>query len=93
MCYVTTHPEKLDSSKRSMWTKIAALSNSDLSTILNLENLGVAVSKKSSSKGFFKRRKLNEKALRKEIEGEWDLARFQPDLHPLIEELVGRSRD
>mmetsp|Transcript_8158 Transcript_8158/g.30100 ORF Transcript_8158/g.30100 Transcript_8158/m.30100 type:complete len:632 (+) Transcript_8158:183-2078(+) len=90
MCYVSTHPEKLDSSKRSMWTKIAALSNNDLNTIMNLENLGVAVSKTSGSKSFFKRRKDKEKALRKvaKAEAEWELARFQPEIQALIESMA-----
>ena len=64
MCYVATHPEKLDAAKQSQWQKLAGLTAEDMTTITNLEFIGVPVRKKSKATGlnFGRKRK---KALRK----------------------------
>ena len=51
MCYVATHPEKLDASKQSQWQKLAGLTPEDMTTITNLEFIGVPVRKKSKATG------------------------------------------
>ena len=52
MIYAATHPEKLDATKRMQWMKLMRLTGEDMHCVNNLEYLGVAVSKKSSSSGF-----------------------------------------
>lgn len=51
MCYVATHPEKLDATKQQQWQKLAALSPEDMTTITNLELLGVPVRKRGKTTG------------------------------------------
>lgn len=51
MCYVATHPEKLDATKQQQWQKLAGLSAEDMTTITNLEFLGVPVRKQNKTKG------------------------------------------
>lgn len=93
MCYLTTHPEKLDTSQRMKWVEVAGLTADDMNTVSNLELLGVAVNKKASSSSMltFSKRK-TKGALRKErpaADGEgWDLGRFQPELYGIVEELA-----
>jgi hypothetical protein len=45
LCYLATHPEKLDATKHSQWAKLARLSAHDMNTVCNLAYLGVAVMK------------------------------------------------
>jgi hypothetical protein len=45
LCYLATHPEKLDATKHSQWAKLARLSANDMNTVCNLAYLGVAVMK------------------------------------------------
>ena len=92
MCYLATHPEKLDSDRRIQWQNAAKLQAEEMATILNLEYLGVVVSKKdrgSSRVLRFGRKK--RKGTRKERENEnqeYALARFQPLLADILEDLV-----
>ena len=51
MCYVATHPEKLDATKEQQWQKLAGLSPEDMSTVTNLEFLGVPVRKRGKATG------------------------------------------
>jgi hypothetical protein len=51
MSYVATHPEKLDATKQAQWQKLAKLSNEDMSTVINLESLGVPVRKRGKTSG------------------------------------------
>ena len=61
MCYVATHPEKLDSTKKQHWQTLAGMSDADMNTVTNLEFLGVPVLKrgKSGNMGFLSKRKRN----------------------------------
>lgn len=92
MCYLATHPDKLDSDRRIQWQKVANLNAEEMATIVNLEYLGVSVSKKdggSSRVLRFGRKK--RKGTRKERESEnqeYALARFQPLLADILEDLV-----
>jgi hypothetical protein len=45
MAYLATHPEKLDSTKKLQWQKLARLENQDMATVCNLAYLNVAVMK------------------------------------------------
>ena len=49
ICFVATHPEKMDDSKASQWAKLAELSDADMATITCLECLGVPVRKKGAA--------------------------------------------
>ena len=51
MCYVATHPEKLDATKEQQWQKLANLSPEDMTTITNLELIGVPVRKRGKTTG------------------------------------------
>eukprot|EP00899_Mesostigma_viride_P012721 jgi/Mesvir1/2144/Mv16665-RA.1 len=92
MIYAATHPEKLDATKRIQWMKLTKVSGDEFNAVNNLECIGVPVSKTSSSGGFslsFGKRK--KRVIRKEKEGEqsnWNLARFQPYLQEVVEDLV-----
>jgi len=45
MAYLATHPEKLDSTKKLQWQKLARLESQDMATVCNLAFLDVAVMK------------------------------------------------
>ena len=51
MCYMATHPEKLDATKEQQWQKLANLSHEDMTTITNLEFIGVPVRKRGKTTG------------------------------------------
>ena len=62
MCYVATHPEKLDESRADQWRKVTRLTPEQFSTITNLEFLGVLVFKRAragSMLGFGRKPKRN----------------------------------
>ena len=48
MCYVCTHPEKLDATKVAQYQKLAKLSDADMAAVTNLECLGVPVMKRGT---------------------------------------------
>lgn len=48
MCYFATHPDKMDRDRRAQWQKLAQLRDEEMRTILQLENLGVSISKKGA---------------------------------------------
>ncbi|CAD7700025.1 unnamed protein product [Ostreobium quekettii] len=95
MCYLATHPDKLDSERRVQWQKLAGLHTEDMSTVLNLEYLGVPVSKKDAGSSrllnFGRRKKRATRKERGESEQEFALARFQPLLAEVLEDLVSGS--
>lgn len=64
MCYAATHPEKLDAVKQAQWQKLAQLRPEDMTTIINLEYLGVPVRKRGKSTGLIFGRK-RKRAVRK----------------------------
>lgn len=49
VCYLATHPEKLDSSKRAQWQKLARLDAKDMAAVCNLAYLNVAVMKQPTA--------------------------------------------
>jgi hypothetical protein len=53
MCYVATHPEKMDATKSVQWQKLARLSLNEMNTITSLELLGVPVRKKAKPSGLY----------------------------------------
>lgn len=62
MCYVATHPEKLDEARADQWRKVTRLTPEQFSTITNLEFLGVLVFKRAragSMLGFARKPKRN----------------------------------
>ena len=64
MCYAATHPEKMDAQKQVQWQKLAKLQPADMSTIINLEALGVPVRKRGKASGLSFGRK-RKRAVRK----------------------------
>ncbi|KAK9819584.1 hypothetical protein WJX72_000024 [[Myrmecia] bisecta] len=92
MCYVATHPEKMDSTKQLQWQKLAKLQAEDMNTIINLEFLGVPVRKRGKTTGLSFGRK-RKRAVRKdrdadEDEAQWALSRFVPMLQEVLEDLA-----
>jgi len=58
MCYVATHPEKLDEQRAEQWRKVTRLTPQQFAAVSNLEYLGVPVFKRASSgSGLFFNRK------------------------------------
>jgi hypothetical protein len=49
MCYLVTHPEKLDGAKMEQWVKLGGLSSKDMEAICSLAYLGVQVMKPRES--------------------------------------------
>ena len=49
ICFVATHPEKMDQSKADSWAQLAGLSDADMAAIISLESLGVPVRKKGAA--------------------------------------------
>ncbi|CAG9464621.1 unnamed protein product [Pedinophyceae sp. YPF-701] len=100
MCYVVTHPEKMDNAKRTQWMKLAGLTVDDMQRINNMEMLGVAVSKRVASKGLtFGRKKRRQprkerttRVADKEF-SQYKLARFAPVLSETIEDLSNGTLD
>ena len=64
MCYVATHPEKMDDTKAGQWQKLAKLSPQDMENITNLEYLGVPVRKRGKTPALMFGRK-RKRAVRK----------------------------
>jgi syntaxin-binding protein 1 len=97
LCYAATHPEKLDTSKRTQWMKLARLEEGDMKTVGNLEHLGIAVNKKKGLAGMVNvgRKRRAKKALRKESgraeEEEFGLQRFAPLLADVLDEALAGS--
>eukprot|EP00898_Chlorokybus_atmophyticus_P002619 jgi/Chlat1/3358/Chrsp23S08819 len=96
MVYGITHPEKLDPQKTAQWIKFARITEADMKAVLNLEHLGVPVSKKASAGTFslsFGKRKAK-KVVRKEkamSETDWQLSRFHSYVQDAVEDLAAGS--
>ncbi|KAK9906798.1 hypothetical protein WJX75_008240 [Coccomyxa subellipsoidea] len=95
MCYAATHPEKLDAVKQAQWQKLAQLRPEDMTTIINLEYLGVPVRKRGRSTGLVFGRK-RKRAVRKDRDpGEDDqqfaLSRFVPLLQEVLEDMAASN--
>lgn len=93
MCYVATHPEKLDNARRMQWMKLTKLGVEDMNVINNLEYLGVSVSKKGSTSKLNFGAKKRKRPVRKEHDAEegeeqWQLSRFQPILYDICEDML-----
>eukprot|EP00850_Spirogloea_muscicola_P013019 SM000086S23071 [mRNA] locus=s86:483162:489967:+ [translate_table: standard] len=95
MIYAVTHPEKLDSTKRVQWMKLAKLSEEDMRAVDNLEFLGVSVAKKAQSNSSFSlkfgARKQAKRPMRRERtqdEEAWSLSRFYPLVQDVVEDLA-----
>ncbi|KAH6558406.1 hypothetical protein KP509_1Z065700 [Ceratopteris richardii] len=92
MIYAASHPEKMDAAKRLQWMKLARLSEEDMNPVVNMEYMGVSVSKKQSS-GFslkFGTHK-NKQGIRKDKNQDneiYDLSRFCPMIQEVLEDLA-----
>ena len=51
MCYLATHPETMDDTKREQWAKLAGLSPQEMEAVNNLAYLGVQVMKQTGERG------------------------------------------
>lgn len=90
MCYLATHPDKLDTERRLQWQRLARLNPNDMDTMLNLEYLGISVTKKEGASllGFIRKNKA--KGIRKNKVGDaysqqYALEKFQPELYEILE--------
>ena len=45
LCYLATHPEKMDATKRQQWMRVARLEPQDMAVICNLAYLNITVMK------------------------------------------------
>ncbi|KAK9826197.1 hypothetical protein WJX81_006806 [Elliptochloris bilobata] len=93
MCYAATHPDKLDSAKLAQWQKLAKLGDADITTLTNLECLGVPVLKRSKPGRLAGLVRKRNRAVRKdrgadEDEEQWALSRFVPMVQELVEDLA-----
>mmetsp|Transcript_537 Transcript_537/g.1661 ORF Transcript_537/g.1661 Transcript_537/m.1661 type:complete len:189 (+) Transcript_537:204-770(+) len=96
MCYAATHTGKLDNKRRMQWLTILELTPEELSAVLNLELLGVPVSKDNNGKkGFLSFGDRKDRATRKERPGmtaqDYMLARFTPLLAEAVEGMDRRQ--
>ncbi|MCO5547266.1 hypothetical protein L7F22_000713 [Adiantum nelumboides] len=91
MIYAASHPEKLDAAKRLQWMKLARLTEEDMNPVVNMEYMGVSVSKKQSGGFSLKFGTRKKRGLRKEKnqdEEVYDLARFCPMIQEVLEDLA-----
>ena len=87
LLYAATHPEKFDAAEKSRWMKATGLSSADLDTVINLEKLGVRVTKRASAfSSTFKTTKSKRPTVH-ERQTEWDLSRFLPTINVLARSL------
>lgn len=95
ICFVATHPEKMDDSKAMQWARLADLSDADMAAITSLESLGVPVRKKGTapkSRIFSRKQQAKQTRKGREVaEGEYELQRFVPLLQELLEAQVSNS--
>lgn len=92
MCYLATHPDKLDTERRLQWQRLARLNAPDMDTMLNLEYLGISVTKKDGASLLSFVRKNKSKGIRKNKVGDqyaqqYALEKFQPELYEILEKL------
>ena len=73
MCYVATHPEKLDATKEQQWQKLANLSHEDMTTITNLEFIGVPVRKRGKTTGLNFGRKRKRAVRKASLPTSWEI--------------------
>lgn len=91
MIYAASHPEKLDAAKRLQWMKLARLTEDDMRPVVNMEYMGVSVSKKHAGGFSLKFGHHKKRAVRKEKnqdEESWMLSRFYPVIQEVIEDLT-----
>lgn len=92
MCYVATHPEKLDATKEQQWQKLANLTHEDMTTITNLELIGVPVRKRGKTTGlnFGRKRK---RAVRKVLSSAYKQFESSEPEHNLAYAFLCRTCD
>eukprot|EP00195_Chlamydomonas_chlamydogama_P015339 CAMPEP_0202894092 /NCGR_PEP_ID=MMETSP1392-20130828/3544_1 /ASSEMBLY_ACC=CAM_ASM_000868 /TAXON_ID=225041 /ORGANISM="Chlamydomonas chlamydogama, Strain SAG 11-48b" /LENGTH=527 /DNA_ID=CAMNT_0049578655 /DNA_START=122 /DNA_END=1701 /DNA_ORIENTATION=- len=97
MCYLATHPEKMDPDKRQQWQTLAKLSPRDMDTVFNLGYLGVQVMKlanKPEKGGLFGKKDKRKTVFTRQRKEGWDeesgyaLFRIEPLLKDLVTDLV-----
>ncbi|MEW5299817.1 MAG: hypothetical protein WDW36_002793 [Sanguina aurantia] len=96
MCYLATHPGKLDPTKRAQWMKLAKLTPQDMAAMCNLVYLGVPVMENApeAKKGFFGGRSTKDKGgkgTRKKRADDgttYALNRFSPLMQDILEDMV-----
>ncbi|MCO5559681.1 hypothetical protein L7F22_013282 [Adiantum nelumboides] len=91
MIYAASHPEKLDAAKRLQWMKLARLTEEDMNPVVNMEYMGVSVSKKQPggfSLKFGTRKKRGLRREKNQDEEVYDLARFCPMIQEVLEDLA-----
>ena len=100
LCYVSSHPQKIDESEKKRWMTNTGLTLADVNILQNLELLGVKVLKDGASNPFSSSmfgsstKSIRPKVLeRKGAGSEWDLFRFLPTMAGLVTELDAGTLD
>ena len=100
LCYVSSHPQKIDESEKKRWMTNTGLTLADVNILQNLELLGVKVLKDGASNPFSSSmfgsstKSIRPKVLeRKGAGSEWDLFRFLPTMTGLVTELDAGTLD
>ena len=96
LCYVASHPYKLDAAEKSRWCKQTGLTASDIDILEKLELLGVKVLKDKASQSYFSSstKSARPKVLERTGEGsDWDLYKFLPTIAGLIADVDSGALD
>ena len=96
LCYVSSHPGKIDEAEKKRWIRETGLTMSDMSILENLELLGLKIRKDASTSSFFSNssKSLRPKVLERSGAGsDWDLFRFLPMMAGLVRELDAGTLD
>ena len=96
LCYVSSHPNKIDASEKQRWMRETGLTQSDVDILENLELMGVKVLKTPSSGSYFSSstKSSRPKVLERTGAGsDWDLFRFLPMVAGLVRELDAGTLD
>ena len=96
LCYVASHPQKIDAAEKSRWCKQTGLTASDVDILEKLELLGVKVLKDKASQSYFSSstKASRPKVLERTGEGsDWDLYKFLPTIAGLIADIDSGALD
>jgi len=98
LCYLATHPEKMDATKRQQWMRVARLEPQDMAVICNLAYLNITVMKQEEkqSKGLtFGLKTKKKKGTRAKRQGRDDngytLNRFDPVMLDVLEDAAANK--
>jgi len=89
ICYVASHPNKIDDAEKARWMGQTGMTKSDIEVLEKLELLGVKVLKDKATQSYFSSstKSNRPKVLERTGEGSgWDLYKFLPTIAGLIKD-------